>query len=246
MNSNSRGEELLTLSEVAAYLKIAEKTVHRMVQKDEIPCFKVASQWRFQKEQIDQWIRGKMKGPAQSAGSRLLETTPHKVSLSQLITRDFIIMDVKNGDKKAILSQLVTPLEKAKMVDNRETYLEKLLFRENMITTGLAKGVALPHVRNPQEIQAPFPAVVLGICREGCDYAALDGQPTCLFFLIFSDSVTVHLRLTSRINRILLKEGLITSLIKASSVDEVMELLFREDEEIRKLDEERFESEGAL
>jgi mannitol/fructose-specific phosphotransferase system IIA component (Ntr-type) len=88
--------------------------------------------------------------------------------------------------------------------------------------------------------------VVLGICREGCDYAALDGQPTNLFFLIFSDSVTVHLRLTSRINRILLKEGLITSLNKAASVDEVMDLLFSEDEEIRKLDEERFKTEGSL
>jgi excisionase family DNA binding protein len=246
MDSINRGEELLTLSEVAAYLKIAEKTVHRMVQKDEIPCFKVASQWRFQKEQIDQWIRGKMKGPAQSAGSRLLETSPHKVSLSQLITREFILMDIKNGDKRSVLSQLIAPLVNAKMVENKEAYLEKLLSRENMITTGLAKGVALPHVRNPQEIQAPFPAVVLGICREGCDYAALDGQPTNLFFLIFSDSVTVHLRLTSRINRILLKEGLITSLNKAASVDEVMDLLFSEDEEIRKLDEERFKTEGSL
>ena len=155
-------------------------------------------------------------------------------------------MDVKNGDKKTVLSQLITPLVNSGMVENREAYLEKLLSRENMITTGLAKGVALPHVRNPQEIQAPFPAVVFGICREGCDYAALDGQPTFLFFLIFSDSVTVHLRLTSRINRILLKEGLITALKKAAGIEEVMELLFKEDDEIRKLDEERFEIEGAL
>lgn len=238
MDTTDKNSELLTLSEVAAYLKIAEKTVHRMVQKDEIPCFKIASQWRFKKGQIDEWIRGKMKSPSQSASSRLLETAPHKVPLSQLTNQDLMVMDVKAGEKREILSQLVAPLVATGILEEPEPYIEKLLRREAMITTALAKGIALPHVRNPQENRAPFPTIVMGLCSEGCDFNSLDGKPTHLFFLIFSDNVTVHLRITSRINRILLKEGLIESLKKAKTKEEFMELLFREDHEIRRLENE--------
>ena len=238
MDTTDKNSELLTLSEVATYLKIAEKTVHRMVQKDEIPCFKIASQWRFKKGQIDEWIRGKMKNPSQSANSRLLETSPHKVPLSQLTNQDLALMDIKPGSKREVLAQLVEPLHAAGLLDDIESYIEKLMKREEMITTALAEGIALPHVRNPQENRAPFPAIVLGRCPEGCDYSSLDGKPTHLFFLIFSDNVTVHLRITSRINRILLKDGLIDTLKKAKNKEEFMENLFAEDHEIRRLETE--------
>jgi len=234
--TQTNNEELLTLMEVASYLKLAEKTVQRMVQKNEIPCFKIASQWRFKKEEIDQWIMGKMKRPSQSAASSLLEEAPHKVPLSQLTNEELTVLNIKGGSKEEILTQLVQPLSEAKIVDDSKSYVDKLLERENMITTGLARGIALPHVRNPQENRAPFPAVVMGLCNEGCNYNSLDGNPTHLFFLIYSDNVTVHLRITSRINRILLKEGIIEELKKAESKDQFMSIIFNEDDEIRTLE----------
>jgi excisionase family DNA binding protein len=49
-------DEILTLPEVAALLKVAEKTVYTMAQKAEMPAFKVRGQWRFKREDIDAWI----------------------------------------------------------------------------------------------------------------------------------------------------------------------------------------------
>lgn len=49
-------DEILTLPEVAALLKVADKTVYTMAQKAEIPAFKVRGQWRFKREDIDVWI----------------------------------------------------------------------------------------------------------------------------------------------------------------------------------------------
>lgn len=49
-------DEILTLPEVATLLKIAEKTVYTMVQRAEMPAFKVRGQWRFKREDIDAWI----------------------------------------------------------------------------------------------------------------------------------------------------------------------------------------------
>jgi len=49
-------DEILTLPEVAALLKVAEKTVYTMAQRSEIPAFKVRGQWRFKRADIDSWI----------------------------------------------------------------------------------------------------------------------------------------------------------------------------------------------
>lgn len=49
-------DEILTLTEVAQLLKVAEKTVYTMAQKRELPAFKVRGQWRFKRADLDQWI----------------------------------------------------------------------------------------------------------------------------------------------------------------------------------------------
>jgi len=49
-------EEILTLEEVAAYLKVGKRTVYRLVAAHELPAFKVGGSWRFRRQEIDQWI----------------------------------------------------------------------------------------------------------------------------------------------------------------------------------------------
>jgi len=49
-------EEILTLKEVAAYLKLAEKTAYRLAAEGQLPGFKVGGAWRFKSEDIEQWI----------------------------------------------------------------------------------------------------------------------------------------------------------------------------------------------
>jgi excisionase family DNA binding protein len=49
-------DEILTLKEVAQLLKVAEKTVYTMSQRNELPAFKVRGQWRFRREDIGRWI----------------------------------------------------------------------------------------------------------------------------------------------------------------------------------------------
>jgi excisionase family DNA binding protein len=53
-------DEILTVKELADYLKIAEKTAYRFVAEGKIPAFKVGSAWRFKKQEIDIWIKTQM------------------------------------------------------------------------------------------------------------------------------------------------------------------------------------------
>lgn len=55
-------EDIITLQEVANYLKVDERTIHRMLKLNELPAFKVGNQWRFKKEIIDKWIEDKIIG----------------------------------------------------------------------------------------------------------------------------------------------------------------------------------------
>lgn len=48
--------EILTLEEVAAYLKVGKRTVYRLAQKGDIPAFKLGGTWRFRRSELDQWI----------------------------------------------------------------------------------------------------------------------------------------------------------------------------------------------
>jgi len=55
-------DEILTLKEVAEYLKLAEKTAYRLAAEGKLPGFKVGGSWRFQKADIKTWIDAQTKG----------------------------------------------------------------------------------------------------------------------------------------------------------------------------------------
>jgi excisionase family DNA binding protein len=61
-------EDILTIREVAEYLKVTEKTVYGLAQKRKLPCFKVGSQWRFRREDLYAWIERQQEAPAQKEG----------------------------------------------------------------------------------------------------------------------------------------------------------------------------------
>ena len=50
-------DEILTLKELATYLKVAERTLYRLAQDRKLPAFKVGGAWRFKRADIDTWIR---------------------------------------------------------------------------------------------------------------------------------------------------------------------------------------------
>jgi len=69
-------DEILTVSEVAHLLKVAEKTVYTMAQNAELPCFKVRGQWRFRRQDLDTWIGSQVAGAAASEESPLKSKSP--------------------------------------------------------------------------------------------------------------------------------------------------------------------------
>ena len=62
-------DDILTISEVASLLKVAEKTVYGLAQKGDLPAFKVGGQWRFSRTAIDSWIETKTQAASTQPAS---------------------------------------------------------------------------------------------------------------------------------------------------------------------------------
>ena len=228
MEHNTLSGNLMTLSEIAEYLKVAEKTVLRMIQKNEIPCVKIASQWRFDRGLIDNWILDKMNNTGIDELTRLMQDDADSVPLSRLTSEDLIITDLQPGNREDILSELSKPLVEAGFVKNHDKFVQKLIEREDMISTALGKCIAMPHIRNPRENSTGKPAVVIGICRKGTDFGAADGSPIKLFFLIYTNNEIAHLRIIGKINTFLRKFVDFNEFLTADTPDEVLRVLLKE------------------
>ncbi len=223
--------EVMTLSEVAAYLRLAEKTVLRMVHKGQIPCAKVASQWRFLRSMIDDWLIAKMRVVPQNDLARLIESSPEVVPLSRVLKTEHVVLDLRPGTREDVLRQLVQPLLRMHFIDEEKPFVDKLMERERIVSTAVGRGVAIPHLRNPQENPEGGPVLVVGICKDGTDFEALDGENTHLFFLLCTDSEVVHLRVLAKVNRIARQNDAMKLLIGARSPEEVLQVLIRADQE---------------
>ncbi len=222
-------KDVLTLSEVAVYLKLAEKTVLRMAHRGQIPCAKVGSQWRFFRSVIDDWLLAQMKGAARSELSRLIESSPNIVPLSRLMREEFILLDVRPGPKREVLRQLVEPLARAGIIKNGEEFLDRLMERENIAATTMGHGAAIPHLRNPRE-NPGGPVLAIGVCREGTDFQAPDGEKTHLIFLLVAENDVVHLRVLAKLGRMLRQGELIARMRRAASRSELMGLVILADQ----------------
>jgi len=195
-------KEILTLQEVADYLQLSDKTILKMVKNGEIPCAKIANLWRFSKPMLDDWITSKMQVIPQNDLSRLVESQFDYIPLARLIDEKSIITDLKGQTTKEVIHELAEKAYINEFVADKNIFIKQLLEREQLTSTSIGQGIALPHLRKPNGNIVTEPKIVIGVSKEGIDFDSLDGEKTTLFLLLLSDSEVVHLKLLSKITRI--------------------------------------------
>lgn len=127
-------------------------------------------------------------------------------------------------------------------VRDRDAYAAAVREREGQFSTGLGDGIAIPHAKTAA-VSAPGLAAMT--VPEGVDYQSLDGEPATLLFLIAAPEgeADTHLEVLSRLSTLLLDESFCAALRAARTPDEFRALV--DDEEDRRLAEERERAEGA-
>ena len=150
------------------------------------------------------------------------------MTLLEILSGDSIIVDLKGNTKEEILGELEGAVDESKITD-RQKVLEAVLQREEIMSTGIGHGIAIPHGKSEfvKELGG-----VLGIKRDGVDFDSLDGRPTFIFFLLVSpmDVSGPHIKALARISRLLKGEEFRKRLIGVGSRDEAIAILKEEEE----------------
>ena len=126
------------------------------------------------------------------------------VVLNQLMSPPGINLNLKSTDRDSVLEELVNQIAAiAKQPDARQTLLRALHEREQLHSTGIGDGVALPHARNALVGLVDHPVIIFGRSTQGVNFSAIDGAPSKLFFLLVAPTVTEHLAMLARLSRLL-------------------------------------------
>jgi PTS system nitrogen regulatory IIA component len=204
--------EVLTLAEVAEYLKLSDKTILKMIKNHEIPCAKIANQWRFSKPVLNDWLTAKMEVIPQNDLSRLIEKEYDFIPLSRLIDQENIILPLKAATQEEVIREMAERAFASHLISDKEYFIRKLMEREELISTSIGSGVAIPHIREASSKVVREAKIIIGVSDNGIDFSSFDGELTHLFFLLISDSEVVHLRILSKISQVFRREGAIETL----------------------------------
>jgi fructose-specific phosphotransferase system IIA component len=132
-----------------------------------------------------------------------------------------VAVPLSAGDKEGAIRELVDRLDRAGKIRDPEQVLADVMEREATVSTGMEKGLAIPHARSSG---VEGMAVAVGVCPKGVDFQALDGKPTRIVFLIASapDDRGPHLQLLAAIAKRMRDDERREAAINAGSPEELL------------------------
>jgi mannitol/fructose-specific phosphotransferase system IIA component (Ntr-type) len=143
-------------------------------------------------------------------------------------------LNLKSQDRDAVLDELAGQIPAiASQPEARQSLLRALQEREQLHSTGIGDGVALPHARNALVGLVDHPVIVFGRHAQGIPYGAIDGRPARLFFLLVAPTVTQHLAVLARISRLLRDPKIRQQLLAADSPAKVLTLIREAEGQLR-------------
>ncbi len=151
------------------------------------------------------------------------------MKLSDILHQQAIIHEMQSRDKQGSLKELAQAAGKATGMSVQQI-LEVLEERENLGSTGIGGGVAIPHGK-PEDMESVF--LGLAISHDGVEYDSLDNKPVHIFFVILTPehSTGGHLKVLAQVSRLLKQESFKKALLAAKTPEEIFALVREQDEE---------------
>ena len=162
--------------------------------------------------------------------------------ITDLLSKESIKLNLSSKTKLEVIDEMVDLVDASGNLNDKQEYKEAILAREELSTTAVGEGIAIPHAKTKAVKKACLAA---GITKEGIDYEAFDGSLSNLFFMIAAPdgANNTHLEVLSRLSTILMDADFKNSLIDSKSVDEFLSLI--DQKETEKFPEEQKEEAKA-
>jgi PTS system fructose-specific IIA component/PTS system nitrogen regulatory IIA component len=148
------------------------------------------------------------------------------MKFADFISREAIRAELRADDKEGVIREMIQALLEAGKIETSEfeSIVKAILKREELGSTGIGRGVAVPHTKHPSVDRL---IGTVAVSREGVDFNSLDGERVQLFFLLISppDRPGDHLRALENISRQLRDDTFCKFLKKAKTAGEIEQLL---------------------
>lgn len=192
---------VLQLDEVAAHLHLSAEDVRRLVRDGEIPHEIRGGRPIFRRIEIDAWASQRILGMEADRVAAYHSRTPSTVAdrLADLLDDSLILPALTSRTKASVLRDLAAAVERAGLVHEPKVLIESLVERENLCSTGLPGGLAIPHPRHHHPWLFARSFLVVGRCVQAIPFGSPDRRPTDLFFLLGCQEDRLHLRTLARL-----------------------------------------------
>jgi PTS system fructose-specific IIA component/PTS system nitrogen regulatory IIA component len=152
------------------------------------------------------------------------------MKFADFVSRESVKASLKAFDKEGVIREMVASLRDCGEIkdDDHESIVKAILKREELGSTGIGRGVAVPHTKHPSVSKL---VGTVGVSAQGVDFNSLDGEQVHLFFLLISppDKPSDHLRALENISRQLRDDTFCRFLKQVTSADGILQLLDESD-----------------
>lgn len=151
------------------------------------------------------------------------------MKITDFLEKKAIKIGFEAVEKENALKELVHLLAGVKDIGDEKNILKILTERENLGSTGIGQGIAIPHGKTEKVTDI---VAILAVSQKGVNFEALDGELVYIFFLLVApkDSAGPHLKALAQISRVLRDTYFCQLLRKCKTAEEVYDLIKREEE----------------
>lgn len=213
----------LNLREAARALELTEGDVIRLVREGSLPACHVDDTYLFNPVELQEWA----EQHHHKLGLGLVRTGPgprETLRLADAVERGGIHYDLEGTNRSDILDEVARLPTIPPHVD-RALLAEVLRNREGLASTGIGKGIAIPHPRDPLILHVERPIILLCLLRQSVDFGAIDGVAVNVVFTLLSPTTTLHLKVLSRLAYALHDEPIIELLRQRATSELILQRL---------------------
>ncbi len=211
----------LGVKEAANLLNISEKSVYRWINQGFLPAYRVNDQYRFNRAELLEWATSRKINVSPDIFHEPINSGTTIPSLVEALQSGGIFYRIEGNTKSAVLKSLVEHMRLPDGVD-KDFVFRVILAREDLASTGIGDGIAIPHVRNPVVLHVSQPVITLCFLETPIDFDALDGKPVQALFGLLSPTVRAHLHLLSRLSFALRDEGFKAAINRQARREEIL------------------------
>lgn len=219
----------LTVRDAARLLQVSEKTVYRWIADRGLPARRIGDQFRLSRGELLDWVAANRAEASIELYTEPDEEEASLPSLAQALSSGGVVYRVDGRTRDEVLRAAVQATRLPEGVSS-DFVFEVLRAREQLASTAVGEGIAIPHPRHPLVLHVTEPSVTLCFLEEPVDFGAVDGQPVFALFLLLSPSVRAHLHLLGRLGFALRQSGFLRAVRKQAGRNVILKEAARVDE----------------